>query len=377
MITIKEITSKGDLTAFVKFPFELYKNSPYYVPPIIKEELDTMDPKKNPVFRNSEATYFLAYRNNKIVGRIAAIINWIEVKEQLKPKVRFGWFDVIDDIAVSKALLNKVKEYGIKNALEYMEGPVGFSNMDKAGILIKGFEELNTMITSYNYPYYEKHMKELGFDNAATWVEYRIKVPKQTREKVIKFARIIKERYQLKLLTFNNSKEILEYADQMFDLLNKTYSSLQTFVPIQQYQIDMYKKKYLPYLNPQYITCIADKDGKLIAFSIVMPSFSKALKKMNGKMYPFGFLHLLKAQRKNNIAAFYLIGIDPEYQNKGVTALIFKEMNEVFLRNGIEVVETNPELEENKAIQALWSDYEHEQHKIRRTYRKSVNISDG
>lgn len=373
MITIKEISStKEDLTTFVKFPLILYKDSPYYVPAIIKEEREVMDPNKNPVFKNAEAKYFLAYKNNKVVGRIAAIINWIEVKEQKKLKVRFGWFDVIDDIEVTKSLLQKVAEFGKKNKLEYMEGPVGFSNMDKAGILIKGFEELNTMITWYNHPYYQKHLEQLNFEDAATWVEYKIKIPTETKEKVVRFAKLIKERYQLKLLTFKKSKEILTYADDMFDLLNKTYSSLQTFVPIQQYQIEMYKKKYLPYLNPEYITCIVDKTGKLIAFSIVMPSFSKALKKMNGKIYPLKFLHILKAQRRNDTAAFYLIGIDPEYQNKGVTALIFKEMNETFLRNGIDMVETNPELEENKAIQALWKDYEHVQHKKRRTYRKGI-----
>lgn len=373
MIKIKEITSKGDLVTFVKFPFKLYKDSPYYVPSIIKEEMAVMDPKKNPVFKNAEAKYFLAYKGETVVGRIAAIINWIEVNEQKKPKVRFGWFDVIDDIEVTKALLDKVKEFGTQHQLEYLEGPVGFSNMDKAGVLIKGYDELNTMITWYNYPYYSDHLTKLGYEPAATWVEYKIKVPDQTREKVIKFAKIIKERYQLQLVKFNKSKEILQYADDMFDLLNKTYSSLQTFVPIQQYQIDMYKKKYLPYLNPDYITCIADKTGKLIAFSIVMPSFSKALKKMNGKIYPLKFLHILRAQKRNDTAAFYLIGVDPEYQNKGVTALIFKEMNETFLRNGIKMVETNPELIENKAIQALWNDYEHEQHKMRRTYRKNIN----
>lgn len=372
MIIIKEITSKGDLSKFVKFPFDLYRDSPYYVPPIIKEELAVMDPDKNPVFKNAEAHYFLAYKNNKIVGRVAAIINWIEVKELKKSKVRFGWFDTIDDIEVSKALLSKVHEYGSKHSLEYIEGPVGFSNMDKAGILIKGFDELNTMITWYNHPYYAKHLEKLKYEPAATWVEYKIKVPDQLKEKVIKFSKVIKERYELRLLKFKKSKEIIAYADDMFDLLNKTYSSLQTFVPIQQYQIDTYKKKYLPYINPEYITCIVDKDDKLIAFSIVMPSFSKALKKMNGKLYPFNFLHILKAQRKNDTAAFYLIGIDPHYQNKGVTALIFKEMNETFLRNGIKVVETNPELEENKAIQALWSGYDHRQHKIRRTFRKKI-----
>lgn len=372
MITIKEITSKGDLTTFVKFPFELYKDSPYYVPPIIKEELEVMNPKKNPVFKNAIAKYFLAYKNGTVVGRIAAIINWIEVKEQQKPKVRFGWFDVIDDVNVTKALLDKVAEVGRSHSLTFMEGPVGFSNMDKAGILIKGFEELNTMITWYNHSYYAQHMEQLGLDPAATWVEYKIKVPDSVKEKVIKFSDIIKKKYDLQLLKFKKSKEIVKYADEMFDLLNKTYSSLQTFVPIQQYQIDMYKEKYLPYINPDYIICVADKKGKLIAFSIVMPSFSKALKKVNGKLYPFGIFHLLKAQRSNDTAAFYLIGIDPEYQNKGITALIFKEMNETFIRNKIKTVETNPELEENKAIQALWSGYEHELHKKRRTFKKDI-----
>ena len=174
------------------------------------------------------------------------------------------------------------------------------------------------------------------------------------------------------MLRFKNTKEILPYVNQMFALLNDTYSSLQTFVPIQQYQIDHYKEKYIPYINPDYISCIADENGALVAFSIVMPSFSKALKKANGKMYPFGFLHFLKAQRKNDIAAFYLIGVMPKYQNKGITALIFKEMNETFLRNGIKTVETNPELEENKAIQALWSEYDHELHKKRRTFKKAL-----
>ncbi len=373
MINIKEITSKGDLTKFVKFPFHLYKDCPYYVPPIIKEELDTMNPKKNPVFKNAEAAFFLAFKDGEIVGRIAAIVNWIEINDQKKSKVRFGWFDAIDDIEVTKALLNTVIDYGKKHQLEFIEGPVGFSNMDKAGLLIEGFEELNTMITWYNYPYYQEHMEALSFEPAATWVEYRIKTPESIKEKVLKFSAIIKERYNLKVLKFKNTKEIIPYVDDMFALLNETYSVLQTFVPIQQYQVNTYKDKYIQYVNPDYITCIADEKGKLIAFAIVMPSFSKALKKMNGKMFPFGFLHLLKAQRTNDTAAFYLIGVDPKFQNKGITALIFKEMNETFLRNGIKIVETNPELEENKAIQALWNGYDHELHKKRRTFKKNIN----
>ncbi len=370
MISVEEIHNKKDFIQFITFPNELYRNNPYYVPPIIKEELTAITQKDNPVYQNAKAAFFLAKKDGKIVGRIAAIVNFLETKEQNKPKVRFGWLDMIDDIAVTKALINAAIDFGKKHHLKYIEGPVGFSQMDKAGMLTQGFEELNTMITWYNAAYYPKHMKTLGFEDGATWVEYRIQIPESIRPKVVKVSEIIKKRYGLRLLKFKSTKEIIPHVNKMFDLLNKTYSSLQTFVPIQQYQIEHYKKKYIPFVNPKYITCVTDSNGEIVAFSIVMPSFSKALQKVNGKLFPFGFLHILKAQRINDTAAFYLIGVDPEYQNKGVVALIFKEMNEVFLANGIKKVETNPELIENKAIQALWKDYDSVQHKQRQTFRK-------
>lgn len=375
MVTIKEMTSKAGMKAFVKFPFSLYKNEKNWVPPLTNDELESMDRDKNPVFRNAKAWFFLAYRQEKPVGRIAVIINDIEVNDQDKPKVRFGWFDVIDDIEVTKAMLNKVAEIGKKNDLQWMEGPVGFSNMERAGLLIEGFQYLNTMITSYNYPYYQEHFEKLGFEKAAEWVEFKIQIPpaEESREKVKKFAQIIKQRYELEVIHFSSSKEIIPYVDDMFGLLNKTYNGLSTFVPIQQYQIDHYKEKYIKFINPNYIKCIEDKYGKLIAFSVSMPSFNEALKKANGSLFPFGFFHLLRARSKNTKAAFYLIGIDPEYQNKGVTALIFQEMQDLFNRNGILEVETNPELEENKAIQQLWKNYDHELHKRRRTYKKDLN----
>lgn len=372
MITIQKVTADKDFLNFVTFPNTLYKKNPFYVPAIIKEELNAISPNQNPVYNNADACFFLAFKNNKIVGRIAAIINWIEVKEQKKSKVRFGWFDAIDDVAVTEKLINTVINFGKQHQLEFIEGPVGFSNMDKAGLLTKGFQELNTMITWYNAPYYKEHLLKLGFQEAATWVEFKIDIPKETRPKVVKVAKIIKDRYQLKIIKFKKNKHILPHVDRMFELLNKTYSELQTFVPIQQYQIEHYKKKYLPFVNPDYITCVANQKNEIIAFSIIMPSFSKALQKAKGKLYPFGFLHILKAQKINDTAAFYLIGVDPEYQSKGVAALIFKEMNEVFLRNGIHKVETNPELIENKAIQALWKDYKHEQHKERQTFKKII-----
>ncbi len=372
MIEIKKIRGKKGLKQFVKFPFELYKNCEYWVPPLIKDEMETLDESKNPVFKNAEAFYFLAYKNKEVVGRIAVIINHLEIEELHKKKVRFGWLDMIDDIEVTKALLNKVYEIGKEYNLEYTEGPMGFSNLEKAGILTKGFEERNTMITWYHYPYYSEHLKTLGFEKQATWVEYKLHNPQVITEKVKKFSKLIKERYSLKVIRFTNKKQILPFADKMFDLLNKTYNKLQTFVPIQQYQVDYYKEKYFSFIHPDYITCITDKEDKLIAFSIIMPSFSKALKKANGKLFPFGWYHLLKAQKKNDRAAFYLIGIEPEYQGKGVTAIIFEEMRSLFEEKGIQKIETNPELKENIAVQHLWKEYSPVQHKERSTYRKNL-----
>ncbi len=372
MIKITQVTNPTQLKQFVTFPFSLYKNCEYWVPPLINDEIETLDRVKNPVFANAEAEYYLAYQNGKIAGRIAVIVNNLEIKEQGKKKVRFGWFDVVDAIEVTKALLEKVYEKGRELHLEYAEGPVGFSNMEKAGILIEGYEEMNTMITWYHYPYYKEHFKQLGFETQATWVEYKLSIPPSIKEKVAKFSRIIKERYGLSVIQFKNKKEILPYVDEMFGLLNKTYNTLQTFVPIQQYQIDYYKEKYFSFIQPDYITCIKDEAGKLIAFSIVMPSFTKALKKANGRLFPFGWYHLWKAQRKNDRAAFYLIGIDPEYQGKGVTAIVFEEMQHLFNSKGIDKVETNPELEENTAVQLLWKDYEPQMHKKRSTFRKSL-----
>mgnify|MGYP003133658623 CR=1 FL=1 len=372
MITVTEVTTPKGLKQFVTFPFQLYKDCPYWAPPLIKDEMETLDMSKNPVSKNAESWYFLAKREGVIVGRIAVIINHLEVDEIGKKKVRFGWFDVIDDLDVTKALLEKVYEIGKKHQLEYAEGPVGFSNMEKAGILTMGYEELNTMITWYHYPYYASHFEKLGFEKQATWVEYKMSIPDIIKEKVAKFSGLIKQRYNLSVIRFNNKKEILPYVDTMFELLNKTYNTLQTFVPIQQYQIEYYKEKYFSFIHPDYITCIREEDGTLIAFSIVMPSFSEALKKANGRLFPTGWFHILQAQRKNDTAAFYLIGIDPEYQGKGVTAIIFEEMQHLFNAKGIKTVETNPELKENKAVQQLWKDYDPVQHKERSTFRKSL-----
>ena len=370
MINGKEIHTREELNTFVEFPFTLYHDHPYWVPPIKKEELEVLDKTKNPVFKNAEAAFFLAYKNEKVVGRIAAMINWIEVDHLQKRKVRFGWFDTIDDVNVTKALLEAVRTFGHAHNMSFMEGPVGFSNLDKAGMLVEGYEEMNTMITHYNYPYYVEHMQQLGMEKLAQWVEYEIKISsfEDSPEKVRRFGEMILERYQLNVLHFTKTKQLLPYVEQMFVLLEETYNKLQTFVPVQPYQIQHYKEKYFRYIHPEYIKCVADKNGKLVAFVIIMPSFTKALKKANGKMFPWGIFHVLKAQYFNHRASFYLIGVHPEYQNKGVTAIIFNEIQKLFNKKGITVVETNPELEENDAIQNMWKNYEHRLHKKRATF---------
>ena len=258
--------------------------------------------------------------------------------------------------------------------MSFVEGPVGFSNLDKAGLLVEGFDEMNTMITNYNYPYYETHMKELKMEKLAQWVEYEIKISsfEDSPEKVRRFGELMLERYNLKVLHFKKTKEIIPYVDQMFVLLEETYNKLQTFVPVQDYQIKHYKEKYFQYIHPEFIKCVADENGKLVAFVIIMPSFTKALKKANGKMFPWGIFHILKAQYFNHRASFYLIGVHPDYQNKGVTAIIFNEIQKLFNKKGITIVETNPELEENTAIQKLWKNYEHRLHKRRATFSKKI-----
>tara|TARA_B100000575_G_scaffold269892_1_gene249927 strand:- start:1888 stop:3021 length:1134 start_codon:yes stop_codon:yes gene_type:complete len=373
-IDIKKVSTKGDYQTFVEFPFALYKDNPFWVPPLVKDEIETLDPKLNPVYQNATASLFIAYKNGEVVGRVAAIINWIEVKEIKKNKVRFGWFDFVDDINVSKTLLEAVIAFGKNLKMETIEGPVGFSNLDKAGMLIEGFNEPNTIITLYNFPYYSKHLEKLGFNVAAKWVEYEIKIDdfESSPERVKRFSKLIMDKYELTLLNFKKRKDIIPYVDQMFELLDKTYNQLQTYVPIQDYQIENYKKRFLKFVNPDYIKCIIDKEGKLICFSITMPSFTEALKKINGKITILNTYYLLKAMRKNNRASFYLIGVHPEYQNKGITAIIFNEMQKLFNKKQIISVETNPELEENTAIQKLWKNYEHRLHKRRATYNKSI-----
>ena len=372
MITIKEVTDKAGLRSFVKFPFQLYKNNKYWVPPIINDELASFDKSVNPVFKTADARYFLAYDGDKIVGRVAAIINWLEVNEQKVKKMRFGWFDFEDDLAISQALLKKVAEIGKKNELEYMEGPVGFSNMDKVGVLIEGFDHIGTMITWYNHPYYQKHYESHGFVKEKEYLENKFKAAAAHPRLFSKANELVKRRFQLRPMNFKKSSEIMPWVDKMFDLFNESYAELSSFVKITQAQKEYFKKKYISFINPEYIKFVVDKDDNLVAFAIVMPSFSRALQKANGKLFPFGIFHLLRAKKYSRDAIFYLIGIKPEYQSKGVTAIIFNEFYHTFKKRKIENCIRTPELEDNIAIRQLWKHFDPVIYKRRRTYRKNL-----
>lgn len=372
MITIKEVSSKKNLKAFVKFPFKLYKDSEYWTPPIISQELKTFDKKENPVFKDAEAKLFLAYKGNELVGRVAAIINWLEVKNQDQRKMRFGWFDFIDDIEVSKALLNKVENIGKANNLDYTEGPVGFSNLDKVGVVTDGFDTIAPMVTWYNHPYYVNHYESAGYTIEKAYSESIFPFKNVKPEFFYKAQELIKRRYQLTALKFTKTEEVMPYVDKMFDLFNKSYASLSSFVEITDIQKEYFKKKFISFVNPEYIKFVIDKNDELVGFAIVMPAFAKALQKANGKLFPIGFSHILKAKKNSKDVIFYLIGIHPDYQNKGVHAVIFNEYYNTFTEKGIETCYRTPELEDNVAIHKIWKHFDPVVYRRRKTYRKSL-----
>ena len=371
MIEIKEVISEKEKKSFVKFPFKLYKNSPYWVPPIISEELKVFDKSKNPILQDAEVQLFLAYRGNRVVGRVAAIVNWIEINEQNVKKMRFGWFDFIDDLSVSRALLEKISEIGIAHNLNYMEGPVGFSNLDKVGVLTHGHDVIGTMISWYNHPYYASHLEAHKFVVEKEYLEYKHAFSDIKIEKFKRLSEVIERRYKLKSLNFTSTKEVMVYADQMFDLFNLSYSKLSSFVKITELQKAYMKKKFLNFINPEYIKFVVDANDELVAFAVVMPSFAKALQKINGKLFPFGFLKILKAKKAKSVN-FLLIGVHPEYQNKGVHALIFSAYHKTFESKGITECRRTPELSDNLEIYKLWRDFNPQLIKKRCTYRKNL-----
>lgn len=371
-VSVVEVKTADQLKKFVHFPMDLYKDNPYYVPSFINDEINIWNAAENPALAYSEARQFLAYRDNSIVGRIAVIINHKEEKELGIRKVRFGWIDFIDDEEVSAALISTATDYAREKGIDTIEGPMGFTNLDKAGMLTMGFDRLATMIGIYNHDYYPKHLEKLGLTKEKEWVEFELIFPEVLPEKIVKFNELIAQKYKLKVLRFKNKEEIIRYVDPMFDLLDETYKHLSTYTPISDEQRKTYKEKYFKLIDKDFIVCIADAQDNLVSFAITMPSYSKALQKSKGRLLPFGWWHFLRAGKKNDRANFYLIGIHPDYQRRGVTSMIFKEIFDTFKKKGVRFLETNPELEENKSIQVLWQDYNPVNHKRRRTYSMKI-----
>ncbi|HJC97833.1 MAG TPA: N-acetyltransferase [Candidatus Phocaeicola merdavium] len=374
-IIIKKVSSKKELKTFIRFNYELYKGNPYSVPDLYDDMLGTFSPKRNAAFEFCEADYFLAYNNNKVVGRVAAIINKRANETWNKKEVRFGWIDFIDDIEVSEALLDTVARWGKERGMEAMVGPLGFTDMDAEGMLIEGFDQLSTMSTIYNFPYYPQHLEKLGFEKEADWVEFKLTVPDKLPEKFVRISEIILQKYKLRIKKLKR-KEIKtkNYGQKIFDLINEAYAPLYGYSKMTQRQINQYIKMYLPLIDLRMVSLVEDENGELIAVGISMPSLSEALQKAKGKMLPFGWYHLLKALffKKPKVLDLLLVGVKPEYQSKGVNALLFYDLVPVYQQMGFKYGESNPELELNKKVQSQWSAFESVQHKRRRAYKKML-----
>ena len=375
-ILIKKVSNKKDLKRFIRFNYELYKNNPYSVPDLYDDMVGTFSTEKNAAFEFCEADYFLAYKDDKLVGRVAAIINRRANETWSKKEVRFGWIDFVDDPEVSKALLDTVEAWGKERGMEAIVGPLGFTDMDAEGMLVEGFDQLSTMATIYNYPYYPQHMERLGFEKEADWVEYKLTVPDKLPEKFVRISEIILQKYNLKIRKLKRS-EIKEksYGQKIFDLINEAYAPLYGYSKMTQGQINQYIKTYLPLIDLRMVSLVEDEAGELVAVGISMPSLSKALQKAKGKMLPFGWFHLLKALfvKKPDVLDLLLVGVKPEYQSKGVNALLFYDLVPTYQKMGFKYGESNPELELNKKVQAQWSAFESVQHKRRRAFRKSID----
>jgi GNAT superfamily N-acetyltransferase len=372
MIQLKEVSSKKDKRAFVTFPFKIYSDNPYWVPPIISQELETFNENINPVFQDAEARLFLAYKNGKLAGRVAAIINWLEVNKQQVRKMRFGWMDFIDDKEVSRALFDKVIEIGNAHDLEFAEGPVGFSNMDKVGVLFEGFDEKASMMTWYNAPYYVEHYEDYGFKTEKVYQESKFYFPDVDPAFFKKAKDVISRRFKVKSLYFKTTKEIMPFVDEMFDLFNESYASLSSFVEITDPQKAYFKRKFIKFVNPEYINFIVNEEQKLVAFAVVMPSFSDAIREIKGRLFPLGFLKILKVRKTSKEAIFYLIGVHPDYQNKGIHALIFNHYYEVLNAKDVKWCYRTPELEENTTAIQIWKNFGNIIFKRRKTYKKAI-----
>jgi len=346
-VEIKELHSKSELKKFIKFQIDLYKGVEYFVPPFIDMELSTVMKDKNPAFDHCETRYWMAYKDGKAVGRIGAIIHGLEIKE--KSIIRFGWFDFIDDAEVSDALMEQVINWAKERGLNAAHGPMGMTDLDFQGALVHGFDKLMTQAGLYNYEYYLDHYKRLGFEKSVDWVELRKIVPDELPIDLNK-VELLKKRYNYNVKEFKSSKEILKYGQGIFELLNETYSHLYGYYELSQKQIDYFIKMYFGFVKKEFVMVVTDDNDKVIGFTLLLPSLSKALRKAKGSLYPFGFIHVLKAFSKNDVLDLFLVASHDDYKNKGLTGVMWVELYKRIVKFGAKAVYTGQMLEENTNV---------------------------
>ena len=374
-VVIKTVESKEDLKTFVTFPLQLYKDCPYYVPNMYADEIASLDPLRNAMGKYSLSRKFLAYKDGKVVGRIAAIINRIANKDWNHAEVRFGWADFIDDKAVSKALVDAVIAFGKENGMTSIAGPLGFTDFDNEGCVVEGFDDISSFMLKYNYPYYGAHYEALGMEKINDWLEYRIYIPDSVPDKVEKAARLVAERYNLHVRKITK-KEVRkeQYGRKLFDLVNRTYCKLFDFTVLPDAVIDQYVNAFLGVLDMRYVTLVEDAEGRLIALAINMPSIAHAVKKGNGYLFPLGWWHILKSMylKHEDAVEFLLIAVDPEYRNRGVHAMLFNDLIPKLIEGGFKYGESNAEMETNVSVQNIWNMYRKEFKRRRRVFGKAI-----
>ena len=374
-IEIKTVTTRKELKTFVRFANRMYKGNKYYVPCMPMDDMKTLDKNYNAAFEFCEAEYYLAYKDGQLVGRVAAILNHKANKAWNVNQVRFGWIDFIDDIEVSKALLDAVIAFGKARGVNQIVGPLGFTDFDPEGMLVEGFDRISTMALIYNHPYYPEHMKQLGYEKETGWVEYRLTLPDEVPERHLRVAEFVTERYGLKIVKKTKSEVNKErYGQKIFQLINETYCNLYGFSLLSEKQIDQFVDIYLGVIDMEMLAFVEDRNGNLIAAGLTMPSIAETLQKCNGEMFPFGWYQLLRTMywKKPETLELLLIGVKPEWQSKGVNSLVFVDLLKRVKRMGFKYAETNANLESNTKVQAMWSVFEKEQHKKRWVFGKEI-----
>ncbi len=374
-IEIREIAPvKAELEKYVKFGIDHYKGNSYFVPPLILDEVETLTPAKNPAFDYCKAKSWMAYRDGKPVGRITGIINTVVNERTGSKDVRFSFVDFIDDDEVVDTLFATLEKWAKSEGMTSVVGPMGFTDMDHEGMLTYGFDELGTMATIYNYPYYPRQMERMGFVSDAEWVEYRMTVPDEVPDQLQRVGDIVRRKYGLRTIKYTSAKKIkADYGVALFELINEAYDKLYGYSPLSKRQIEYYIDIYLPILRLENVCVIVDSEDKLVGIGISIPSMSRALQKSGGKLLPFGWIHLLKAMyRHNDIVDLLLVAVKPEYMGKGVNALLFTDLLPVYIKNGYRWAESNPELADNENVQQQWKFFDRRQHRRRAAFRRDI-----